>query len=37
MAARLEWTQDEQGLNVKLPAEPPCASAVALKIQGVTA
>jgi alpha-L-fucosidase len=34
---KIEWTQDEQGLNVKLPAEPPCASAVALKIQGVTA
>ena len=34
---KLEWTQDEQGLNVKLPAEPPSASAVTLKIKGVTA
>jgi alpha-L-fucosidase len=32
---KLDWTQDETGLNVKLPAEPPSASAVALKIQGV--
>jgi len=32
---KLEWTQDEQGLNVKLPFEPPCASAVTLKIKGV--
>ena len=32
---KLEWTQDEQGLNVKLPAEPPCESAVTLKIKGV--
>ena len=32
---KLEWTQDENGLNVKLPAEPPSASAVTLKIKGV--
>jgi alpha-L-fucosidase len=32
---KLDWTQDEQGLNVKLPAEPPSASAVTLKIKGV--
>jgi alpha-L-fucosidase len=32
---KIEWTQDEQGLNVKLPAEPPSASAVTLKIKGV--
>jgi alpha-L-fucosidase len=31
---KLEWTQDEQGLNVKLPAEPPSESAVTLKIKG---
>jgi alpha-L-fucosidase len=32
---KIEWTQDEQGLNVKLPATPPSASAVTLKIKGV--
>jgi alpha-L-fucosidase len=32
---RLKWTQDEQGLNVKLPATPPSTSAVTLKIKGV--
>jgi alpha-L-fucosidase len=32
---KIEWTQDEQGLNVKLPDQPPCASAVTLKIKGV--
>jgi alpha-L-fucosidase len=32
---KIEWTQDEQGLNVKLPGQPPCASAVTLKIKGV--
>jgi alpha-L-fucosidase len=32
---KLAWTQDENGLNVKLPATPPCASAVTLKIKGV--
>jgi alpha-L-fucosidase len=31
---KIEWTQDGQGLNVKLPGEPPCASAVTLKIKG---
>jgi alpha-L-fucosidase len=34
---KLEWTQDEKGLNVKLPATPPSQHAVALKIKGVTA
>jgi hypothetical protein len=34
---KIEWTQDENGLNIKLPAEPPSASAVTLKIQGVIA
>jgi alpha-L-fucosidase len=29
------WTQDEQGLNVKLPDQAPSASAVTLKIKGV--
>ncbi len=32
---RLKWTQDGQGLNVKLPDMPPSASAVTLKIKGV--
>ncbi len=32
---KMEWTQDEQGLNVKLPDQPPCAHAVTLKIKGV--
>ncbi len=32
---KMQWTQDEQGLNVKLPDQPPCASAVTLKIKGV--
>jgi alpha-L-fucosidase len=31
----LAFTQDENGLNVKLPARPPSASAVTLKIKGV--
>jgi len=33
---KLEWTQDEQGLNIKLPSEPPSASAVTLNIKGIT-
>ena len=33
--SKLAFTQDEQGLNVKLPATPPSASAVTLKIKGV--
>jgi alpha-L-fucosidase len=33
----LKWTQDENGLNVQLPAKAPCASAVTLKIKGVMA
>jgi alpha-L-fucosidase len=32
---RLKWTQDENGLNVQLPATPPSASAVTLKIKGI--
>jgi alpha-L-fucosidase len=32
---KLEWTQDENGLNVKLPPTPPSNSAVTLKIKGV--
>jgi alpha-L-fucosidase len=31
----LKWTQDENGLNVKLPDSPPSASAVTLKIKGI--
>jgi alpha-L-fucosidase len=34
---KLEWSQDEQGLKIKLPDKPPCASAVTLKIKGVIA
>jgi len=34
---KLAWTQDEQGLNVKLPATPPSEHAVTLKIKGITA
>ena len=34
---KIEWTQDAQGLNVNLPPTPPSASAVTLKIHGVTA
>jgi alpha-L-fucosidase len=33
--ARLQWTQAENGLTVRLPAEPPCAHAYVLKIQGL--
>jgi alpha-L-fucosidase len=33
---KLEWTQDENGLTVKLPPTPPSYSAVTLKIKGVT-
>ena len=33
---KLEWTQDEQGLKVKLPPEPPGPHAVTLKVRGVT-
>jgi alpha-L-fucosidase len=32
---KIAWTQDEQGLNVKLPGQRPSASAVTLKIKGV--
>ena len=32
---KIDWTQDAQGLNVKLPDQPPSASAVTLKIKGV--
>jgi alpha-L-fucosidase len=34
---KIDWTQDDRGLNVKLPATPPSASAVTLKIRGVLA
>ena len=34
---KLEWSQDEQGLKIKLPDKPPCASAITLKIKGVIA
>jgi alpha-L-fucosidase len=34
-AGKIDWTQDEQGLSVKLPDQPPSASAVTLKIRGV--
>jgi alpha-L-fucosidase len=33
---KLEFTQDETGLRVKLPAERPCDYAYALKITGLT-
>ncbi len=33
---KIEWTQDEQGLNVKLPGQPPGESAVTLRIKGVS-
>jgi alpha-L-fucosidase len=32
---RVEWTQDGQGLAVQLPATPPSAHAVALRVRGV--
>ncbi len=32
---RINWTQDKNGLNVKLPPTPPSDSAVTLKIKGV--
>jgi alpha-L-fucosidase len=32
---KIEWSQDGEGLNVKLPGQPPCASAVTLKIKGI--
>jgi alpha-L-fucosidase len=32
---KIEWTQDENGLNVKLPPTPPSDGAVTLKIKGV--
>jgi hypothetical protein len=34
---KIEWTQDDQGLNVKLPDAPPSASAVTLRVKGVLA
>lgn len=33
-AGSLQWTQDETGLTVALPAEKPCEHAIALKITG---
>ena len=32
---KLEWSQDEQGLTVKMPDKPPSDHAVALKIKGI--
>lgn len=32
---RLEWSQDEQGLTVKMPGKQPSDYAVALKIKGI--
>jgi len=34
---KIEWTQDAQGLNVKLPDRPPSVSATTLRIKGVLA
>ena len=34
---KLDWSQDEKGLTVKMPANQPCDYAVALKIKGVPA
>ncbi len=31
----LDWKQDETGLTVKMPAEPPCEHAFALKVSGL--
>jgi len=33
---KIEWSQDAEGLTVKLPGERPCASAITLKVKGVT-
>jgi hypothetical protein len=35
LRGKIEWTQDEQGLSVKLPAQPPGESAVTLRIKWV--
>jgi alpha-L-fucosidase len=34
---KLDWSQDEQGLKVKMPEKQPCDHAFALKIEGVLA
>ncbi len=34
---KIDWTQDEKGLNITLPPEPPSSSAVTLKIMGALA
>jgi len=34
---KIEWTQDDQGLNVKLPDAAPSASAVTLRVKGLLA
>jgi alpha-L-fucosidase len=34
---KINWTQDDQGLNVSLPPTPPGAPAVTLRIKGVLA
>jgi hypothetical protein len=31
----LDWKQDENGLTVKMPPQPPCEHAFALKISGL--
>jgi alpha-L-fucosidase len=31
----LEWKQDENGLSVTMPPQPPCEHAFALKISGL--
>jgi alpha-L-fucosidase len=34
-AGALDWSQDSRGLKVSMPARPPCANAVVLKITGI--
>ncbi len=34
---KIDWTQDEKGLNITLPPEPPSSSAVTLRIKGALA
>jgi alpha-L-fucosidase len=34
--SRLEWSQDEQGLTVKMPGKQPCEHAFVLKISGLS-
>ena len=35
-SGKLKWTQDETGLRIQLPADPPSEHAMALKIIGIT-